>query len=117
MERRHDARFKIELKCRLQPEDGLQVAEGTTINLSRSGALIEISAGSRPESVPHSGDAFSAELRLPANLQFGPRCLSCQGIAIRTARFGKGYLVAVRFERIRIRAVVAAATASLMVVM
>ena len=116
MERR-DARFEIEVKCRVQPKDALQVAEGTTINMSRSGALIEISATCNPESVPRQGDVLSAEVRLPSNLYFGPRCLSCKGVAVRTAKNGKGYVVAVCFKRIKFGAVAAAAVAARTVVM
>jgi hypothetical protein len=117
MERRRDARFKIELKCRIQPENGLQVADGTTINMSRSGALIEISATCSPESVPGPGDALLTEVRLPSNLYFGPRCLCCKGVAVRTAKIGKGYVVAVCFERIRIGGLPAAAMLAPAVVM
>jgi hypothetical protein len=112
---RPDSRSEIELKCRVQPENGLQVVEGTTINMSRSGALIEISATCGP--VPQPGDVLSVEVRLPTNLHFGPRCLSCKGVAVRTAKIGKGYAVAVRFERIKFGAVAAAAVAAPTLVM
>lgn len=117
MERRRDARFEIELKCRVQPVNGLRVAEGTTINMSRSGALIEISATCGPESVPQPGEALSAEVRLPSHLRFGPRCLSCKGVAVRAAKLGERYLVAVRFERMEVRMVRTATAAARAVVM
>jgi PilZ domain len=117
MERRRDARFEVELKCRVQPGNGLRVAEGTTISMSRSGALIEISATCSPESVPQPGEALSTEVRLPLNIHFGPRCLSCKGVAVRTFKNGKGYVVAVCFKRIKFGAVAAAAAAARTVVM
>src|SRR5260370_36613137 len=100
MQRRRKARFEIELACSVQTENGLQVAEGATINISRSGALIKIiSATYGPESVPHPGNALSAEIRLPSTLYFGPRYLSCKGVAVRTDKLSEGYLMAVRFDR------------------
>jgi c-di-GMP-binding flagellar brake protein YcgR len=111
MQRRRKARFEIELACSVQPENGLQVAEGTTINISRSGALIKISATWGP--VPHPGNALSAEIRLPSTLYFGPRCLSCKGVAVRTDKLSEGYLMAVRFERMEV-GVVRTATAVVM---
>jgi hypothetical protein len=112
MERRHNARFEVELKCRLQPENGLQVTECTTINMSRSGALIQVSSARSPVSVPRPGDAVSAELQLPGHPQSSPRYLSGKGTAIRTAKLGNGYAVAVHFEQIKFGAALAAATVS-----
>jgi c-di-GMP-binding flagellar brake protein YcgR len=103
MQRRRKARFEIELACSVQPKNGLQVAEGTTINISRSGALIKIiSATWGPESVPHPGNALSVEIRLPSTLYFSPRCFSCKGVTVRTDKLSEGYLMAVRFERMEV---------------
>src|SRR5260370_19936294 len=114
MQRRRKARFEIELACSVQPENGLQVAEGTTISISRSGALIKIiSATWGPGSVPHPGNALSVEIRLPSTLYFSPRCFSCKGVAVRTDKLSEGYLMAGRFDRMDV-GVVRKATAVVM---
>jgi hypothetical protein len=105
MERRKSERFEIELKCRLQIDNRTQIADGTTINMSRLGALIKISATCNPEAVPQPRDVLRAEILLPTNLQFGPRCLLGNAIAVRTSKGDDGYTVAVHFQRIEIVAV------------
>jgi len=105
MERRKSERFEIELKCRLQVDNTLQAIEAKTINMSRLGALIEISAACKPEVVPRPRDAVWAEIFLPMNLQFGPRSLSCKATAVRTSEVDETYRVAVEFQRIEIVAV------------
>jgi len=121
MERRRDPRFELGLKCMVQRRNSGQIAEGTTINIGRSGALIHLPISSRADSLPQLGDALLTEVQLPqdlhlwvdpdslwgearspADLAFGARCLNCDGVAIRTARNGNGYLVAVHFERIEL---------------
>jgi hypothetical protein len=105
MERRKSERFEIELKCRLQIDNRSQIAEARTINMSRSGALIEISATCNPEAVPQPRDVLWAEILLPTNVQFGPRCLSVKATAVRTSKGDGAYIVAVQFQRIEIVAV------------
>ena len=102
MDRRRDARFEVELKCKLRLGDGPHVAEGTTINMSRSGALIEISGRCNPEAIPRTGDILFAELQLPSNLKFGQRCLSVKGVAVRTEDVNLGVRVAVCFHKVRV---------------
>ena len=105
MERRKSERFEIELKCRLQIDNRSQIADARTINMSRLGALIEISATCNPEAVPQPRDVLRAEILLPTNLQFGPRCLSARATAVRTGKKDGAYIVAVQFQRIEIVAV------------
>lgn len=105
MERRKSERFDIELKCRLQIDNTLHIIDGRTINMSRQGALIEISATCNPEVVPLPRAVLWAEIFLPTNLQFGPRSLSCRATAVRTSKGDEAYSVAVQFQRIEIVAV------------
>jgi hypothetical protein len=117
MERRKGERFEIELKCRLQVDNGLQIVEGRTINMSRLGALIEIPGSCNPEAVPQPKDLLRAEILLPTNLQFGPRYLSGKATAVRTSQENGAYRVAVQFHRIQILAVPAAEERHSMAVM
>src|ERR1700694_442568 len=105
MERRKSERFDIELKCHLQIDNRSQIADARTINMSRLGALIEISATCNPEAVPQPRDVLWVEILLPTNLQFGPRCLSAKATAIRTSKGDGTHTVAVQFQRIEIVAV------------
>jgi hypothetical protein len=106
MERRKSERFEIELKCRLKIDNNRsQIADARTINMSRLGALIEISGSCNPEAVPQPRDVLRAEIFLPTNLQFGPRCLSVKATAVRTSKGDGAYIVAVQFQRIEIVAV------------
>jgi hypothetical protein len=105
MERRKSERFEIELKCRLQIDNRSQIADCRTINMSRLGALIEILGTCSREAVPQPRDVLWAEILLPTNLQFGPRCLSGRAIAVRTSKKDGVYMVAVQFQRIEIVAV------------
>ena len=70
--------------------------------MSRLGALIEIAATCNAEAVPQPKDLLWAEILLPTNLQFGPRCLSGRAIAVRTNKGDGTYTVAVQFQRIEI---------------
>ncbi len=82
-----------------------------TVNLSRSGALIRIAPNDGPTSVPRKGDALLAEVPLPANRRFEPRCLSCQGVAVRVTQNEEDgcWLIAVKFQQIQFCAVTAQA--------
>ena len=101
MERRRDARFEIQLKCRVQPIGGQHFIEGLTINLSRSGALIRMVPDGHPALVPQPGDALWAEVPLPAHRQFKQRCLACKAVAVRISEEKQGWVVALRFERVQ----------------
>ena len=105
MERRKGERFEIELKCRLQINNGMQIAEGTTVNMSRLGALIELPPSCDSEAVPKLSDVLWAEILLPTNREFGPRSLSCKATVVRTSNREGAFTVAIRFQRVEIVAV------------
>jgi hypothetical protein len=105
MERRRNLRFESQLECRLRRVGGLKSLEGTTINVSRSGALILIQTGQLRDSsaMPQPGDRLQVELLLPAHDGFGRRCLSCTAIAVRSNWKGSNGVVAVQFNQVGIR--------------
>jgi hypothetical protein len=100
MERRRDLRFEIQLKCRVQPLGGQHFIEGLTLNMSRSGALIRVLQNGHPRLV-QPGDALRAEVPLPENRRFKPRCLACKAVAVRASEEREGWVVAIRFESIQ----------------
>jgi c-di-GMP-binding flagellar brake protein YcgR len=99
MERRRDLRFDISLKCRVRREGQTQAIEGTTLNLSRSGALIRINGGASLE----AGDVVVTEVPLPPHRLFNQRCLACKGVAVRAFEQERGWLVAVQFDHLEFR--------------
>lgn len=105
MERRKSERFEIDLRCQLQIDNRLQIAEGRSVNMSRLGALIEIPVSCHPEAVPQPKDVLWIEILLPSNLQFGPRSLSGKATAVRTYKNDGVYRVAIQFQQIAIEAV------------
>jgi hypothetical protein len=104
MERRRDLRFEIRLKGHVQLA-GMGVVDASTINLSRSVALILISPVDGAASMPQSGEALRAEFLLPANRMFEQRCLSCKAVAVRTWEDGQKWVVALQFQQIEFRPV------------
>src|SRR6266567_1334048 len=110
MERRHDLRFEIHLKCRVQPIGAQQVIDCMTINLSRSGALIRVTPNGHLAVLPQPGDVLWAEVPLPTHRHFKQRCLSCKAIAVRSSEEKEGWVVALRFERVQFATAKPAAT-------
>jgi hypothetical protein len=75
--------------------------KGLTVNISRSGALVEVERGG-PMLAP--GHAMHLELPLAANGNFGPKCLYFRGTEVRTTS-STGYLcyVALSFDSVMVR--------------
>jgi hypothetical protein len=93
--------------------------DATTLNLGRMGALVVTGSSGYLDSkaIPQPGDPIRLEVALPAHSGFGQRCLACEAVAVRATTHEGRCLVALQFERIEIRRLlaplVAAATSSL----
>jgi len=105
MERRRGVRYEIELGCRLTRRGGHETIEATTQNLSRVGALVitDATTYTDPQVTPRVGDLVQIEVVLPANRDFGQRCLACEAIAVRVTAENGGLVLALQFERVDIR--------------
>lgn len=112
MERRRDLRFEIRLTCRLQRLGETQNVEATTLNMSRSGALVFLARDHQGDALPQPGDAVLAEVPLPAHRLYEQRCFACKGTAVRVDEGEEGWVVAVQFDHIEFRPLAAAAVAT-----
>jgi len=104
MERRENRRFVSELRCMLRRNGEETGIEGTTINVSRSGALIRAARPAGRGSLPGPGEFVELELLLPSVQGQEQRCMACNAVALRTNLDNAGGIeVAVRFLRVEIR--------------
>jgi hypothetical protein len=87
--------------------------DATTLNLGRMGALVVTGNSSYLDSrvIPQRGDLIQLEVALPAHAGFGQRCLACEALAVRATTEDGQCLVALQFERIEIRRLLAATAA------
>ena len=89
------------MACRLSGEGQAWSSEGTTIDLTRRGALIECPAPRQPEQAPREGDTLTVEIALPR----GPveqRCFRGRAKVVRLVRATGGVLrLAVEFYRLQ----------------
>ena len=95
----------MQLSCRLRRHGSYDAVEATTLNLGRLGALVvtEQPASFEAKLVLRPGDPVQLEVTLPANRNFGPRCLACDAIAVRCTHQERSSVVALQFERVEIR--------------
>lgn len=101
MERRRSSRLKLELPCRLSHEGRAWASEGTTVDVTRQGALIECLRMGRSGQIPQVGDTLIIEIALPQ----GPadrRCFRGRAKIVRLER-GAGSLLrlAVEFSKLQ----------------
>jgi len=108
MERRRGVRFEIQLTCRLKRLGATEMVDATTLNLGRMGALIRTVAppADDTKAMPQAGETVQLEVLLPANRQFGQRCLACQAIALRSATEDGKSVIALQFHRLQVRNVI-----------
>ena len=114
MERRRGVRFEMQLSCRLKRRGSYETLDATTLNLGRLGALV-VTGNSKhfdAKLIPRLGDSIQLEVALPAHHNFGQRCLSCDAIAVRCANREGSCVVALQFERVEIRALLAESAAA-----
>ena len=80
-----------------------KVVRARIVNISRGGALLELS-GVPPSSLPGPGNRAAVAFDLPRNPLFSPRSLNCKGTILRTmAEPNRPTHVAIQFTRITIR--------------
>lgn len=100
MEKRANCRFGVRLSCRIRRDNSPEVVDGTTIDIGRSGALISLENSVYPGWLPQPGNALILEILLPVNRTFGPRCVLCEGMAVRTSYQAERRVLAVSFEQV-----------------
>lgn len=99
----------MQLNCRLKRHGSYEAVEATTVNLGRLGALVVTGkpAHFHTKLVLRPGDPVQLEVSLPAHQNFGRRCLSCDAITVRCANQDEGSVVALQFQRVEIRTLLA----------
>ncbi|HZT29911.1 MAG TPA: PilZ domain-containing protein [Bryobacteraceae bacterium] len=104
MERRDHSRVEAELPCRARfSKGGPPAAMGTTVNISRTGMLIQFQAMAG-NAAPEKGEFLSIELELPKHRAFERRCLCCEGRVVRVSQeAGRGVRVAIRVSHMEFR--------------
>ena len=114
MERRRGVRYEMQLSCRLKRHGSYDSVEATTLNLGRLGALVVTEMPSHFGATLRlrPGDTVQLEVTLPAHQNFGRRCLSCDAIAVRCGNQEQGCVVALQFERVEIRTLLAETAAA-----
>ena len=104
MERRIGQRIDLRLECHVfRPGLDAPLAEGVTVNMSHGGALVLFRErnGSR---LPKVHNLVELEVPLPQQEPFRQRCMLCQASVLRvSATEAGGYLVALKFHRVRFR--------------
>jgi len=82
---------------------GGKPAQGITINLSRSGALVKLAAGAKLIGKARIGQKARLWIYLPANPNYTPRALECSASIVRIEPAGSSTAaVACRLEMMRI---------------
>ncbi|HTS49207.1 MAG TPA: hypothetical protein VMH05_14750 [Bryobacteraceae bacterium] len=99
----------MRLSCRLKRHGSCDAVEATTVNLGRLGALV---VTGKPvhfttKLILRPGDPVLLEVTLPAHQSFGRRCLSCDAVAVRCANQDEISVVALQFQRVEIRTLLA----------
>lgn len=107
-------RYEMQLSCRLKRHGSYETVEATTLNLGRLGALVatEAQAPFLTKLILRPGDPVQLEVTLPAHQNFGRRCLACDAIAVRCAHQQGSSVVALQFERVVIRTLLAETAAA-----
>ncbi len=100
IERRGHPRLALDLICHLQSCTTTHwKAAGRTVNISRSGVLVELERARTAPSPPPLGSRLRVDIELPAR-----RILRCRGRLVRVVDSqGNGTLLAVAVERMEFR--------------
>ncbi len=104
VERRHELRHAVERPCRIEGLlPGGRPAQGVTVNLSRSGALVKLATGVKDLRKANIGQKARLWIYLPHHPNYTPRALECSASIVRIEREGgAGPAVACRLEMMRI---------------
>jgi hypothetical protein len=103
MERRRNARVQLNLQCRItSSRSGEEPWVGVTENMSRGDLLVSLQKEQLRGARPAAGDPWLVEIDLPANHNFGRKCMQCQTSVVRLHEGASGNLhVALRIHKIR----------------
>jgi hypothetical protein len=104
MDRRSDPRVEVKLPCHLASgRNRPSVFVGITENMSRSGVLVVWNAGDGLASLPKPGEPLALDIELPANHNFGRRCMHCNAVVARVAAQGGDLRVALQINQMQFR--------------
>jgi hypothetical protein len=103
MDRRSDPRVEVKLPCHLAFGNSESVFVGVTENMSRSGVLVVWNAGGGWASLPKQGQPLSLDIELPANHNFGRRCMRCSAVVTRVASQNGDLRVALQINQMQFR--------------
>jgi len=87
LNRRENPRIDVRLRC-YQAFGGTRSTTefmGVTENISRNGVLLRWSGKPGRAVPPHLGEALALDIELPANHDFGRKCIHCQGTVVRVS--------------------------------
>jgi hypothetical protein len=88
MNRRESQRIEIKLRCHVSAPALWIPGAMYTENISRGGILIAWVGESVPLPPPFLGQSVVVDVELPASHGFGPRCIHCEGTAVRVCDGG-----------------------------
>lgn len=97
MERREYPRIDTRLRCELQRAEELYA--GVTVNLSRTGALIELDEDCTAVFSP--GEPVVLRVAMPKRPLFEPKCMECCGVVARAKPGAARSTLALSLESVR----------------
>lgn len=71
--------------------------------MSRSGVLVVWNAGDGLASLPKPGEPLTLDIELPANHNFGRRCMHCNAVVARVAAHNGDLRVALQINQLQFR--------------
>jgi hypothetical protein len=81
--RRESPRIDIKLRCHVASPALWMHSSMYTENISRSGVLVAWRGSDTALPLPAVGQIITVEIELPANHEFGQKCIHCQGMVAR----------------------------------
>jgi hypothetical protein len=90
MDRRASPRTPITAACRLRSRAGGAIYAGRVESISRSAALVAITAAPAGCRIPAIGERVVVDVQLPRSHRFARKCLRCFGQVVRVMDDGAG---------------------------
>ena len=101
---RQARRFPLVLPCQVTSPYARSIwMAGTTVNMSRTGALVRFSDPGAAEALPKVGEVALLEVDLPICPSFSPRFLKCMTVVVSVHEVATDHLeVALELRRVRV---------------
>lgn len=99
LDRRRNVRHPVRVICQLRTAGQPELLHGQTCNVSRCGALIEVTNARKGASFLRLDSPVTVELLPPPHPLFGQRAFKCAGFVVRVESERFPPLIAVEFEQ------------------